>query len=211
MKARAEQPVRPLDTVDSPTNIHGEGLNVHGGAVRQEPFRLGPDEFVRVKVRRIGGEPVDVESRMAMKEGGDEGAAMNGAAIPQEDNRSRQVAQEVTQEADDLHPGDVVAREIDVETEVPMPGRDREGGDGGDPVVLRAMPQDRGATAGRPGFAHRGEEQEAAFIEKRPMGPERAGFFLYGSRPSVSTAPPPSRCAREHAVPGPAMSTPPLA
>jgi hypothetical protein len=95
----------------------------------------------------------------------------------QSNNRSAQV-EEVTQEADDLHPSDVGGMEAKVKSKPLARWGDRDGGDGRNPLPCVAVSKDRGMADRRPGLAHVRDEEESAFVEEYEVGPKSLGFFL---------------------------------
>ena len=108
----------------------------------------------------------------------DDDTPMNGAAIPQQHNRSAQMAQQVTQEADDLHPRNIGTVETEVKSKPLARRGDGDGGDGRNPLPAVAVSKDRGTADRRPGLAHVRDEEESAFVEEYEMGPKSLGFFL---------------------------------
>lgn len=113
-------------------------------------------------------------------------ASVDRAAIPEQHNRSTQVAQKVTQEADDLHPRNVGAVETKVKSKPLARWGDSDCGDGRNPLPAVAVSKDRGMTDRRPGLAHVRDQEESAFVEEYEMGPKSLGFFLTRATPFSS-------------------------
>ena len=123
-----------------------------------------------------------MEPRPVLDEVPDHFPLVNGTPIPEQDHLSAEMPQEMTEEVDDLDPGDVGGVELYIQPQAPIGRGDREAGDGGNPVALIAVAQKRGVAPGRPGLAHVRDEQKPAFVEERQMGPTSLGVFLYGAR-----------------------------
>jgi hypothetical protein len=64
---------------------------------------------------------------------------MDRTAIPDQYERSGEVAQQATEKHDDLYTGDVLRVELDVHAQSPSARRNRESGDGGDAVPAIAV------------------------------------------------------------------------
>lgn len=138
----------------------------------------------------------------------DDDAPMDAAAIPDEHDRPAQVAQEVAQEPDDLQPRDVGGVETEVEPQFLARGRDGDGGDGRDAIPPVAVPEDGGPADRGPGLADVRDEEEAALVEEREMGPKPAGFFLSGAIAASSSVRWPPRPSAWRGVPASATSIP---
>ena len=111
-------------------------------------------------------------------------APVNGAAIPEQHNRSAQVVQKVTQEADNLHPCNVGAMETEVKSKPLARWGDGDCGDGRNPLPAVAVSKDRGMADRRPSLTHVRDKEESAFVEEYEMGPKSLGFFLTRATPA---------------------------
>lgn len=125
---------------------------------------------------------MDVEAGVTPDEVPDHSALVGGAAIPEQDHRPPEMAQEVPEEPDDLHPGDVDGVEVHIQPQATIRRRDGEAGDGGNAIAPVAVPQEGRAPLRRPGLADIRDEQKPAFVEEREMGSTPLGVFLYGAR-----------------------------
>ena len=74
--------------------------------IGQRVFGFGPHKLIRIEFWGIGWKSMYMEPLVLAKELLDDDAPVDGAAIPEQHNRSAQVPVEVTQESDDLHAGD---------------------------------------------------------------------------------------------------------
>src|SRR4030095_13128736 len=132
---------------------------------------------------------------------------MNLPAIPQQDEWSPQVAEQLAEERDDLGTGDVAHGEIERQHEPVATRGHGERRDDGDLVTPITMPQVRSVSDGRPSLAHVGNQEKAAFIEECEMGAQARGVFLTAAIRSASTGRWPPRRAGGRAVPASANST----
>jgi len=64
---------------------------------------MGPDELVRVQVRRVAAELLDVQPRTAREERAHVGSLVHPAAVPQHDDVPAEMPQQGTEEHGDLH------------------------------------------------------------------------------------------------------------
>jgi len=130
------------------------------------------------------------------------------APVPDEDNVAGQVAQQMLQESNDAQSGKVL---LDVKSEIEpqalAAGRNRKTPDDRDLVPAVAVPQYRSLPHGGPGLTNVGDEQEAAFVEKRQVGPESLGFFLCAAKYNASKTQSPCRFSGWPGVPASGNST----
>lgn len=150
-------------------------------AIRQSALGMGPDEFVRVEFRGVRREAINTEPFVLSEKLTDDDTPVDRAAIPQEHDRTAQMPQEMAQETNDLHAGDVGCVETEVKPKTFARGRHGDGGDGRYAVPPIAVSEDGGLTDRRPGLADVGNEEEPAFVEEDEMGPKFSGFFLYAA------------------------------
>lgn len=106
-------------------------------------------------------------------------AAVDLAAVPQQDHRSLKMAHEILQECNDLQARDVDGVVFHIKPQVLSLGRNAERANRGDSVMVLAMPQDRCLSPWRPSFTHIWDEQKTAFIEENQMGSKSLCVFLY--------------------------------
>ena len=169
---------------------------------------LGPDKLVRVELRGVGREPMDVKPFVLAQEVFDDDAPVNGAAVPKEHHRSTQMPQKVAQESDDLYAGDVYRVETKVQPETLSGWGHGDTGDNGNTIPSIAVFEKRGISDRRPGPADVRDEEESAFVEEDEMGPKFSGFFLYAANRVSSSARWLSRPVAEPAAPASDKSSP---
>jgi hypothetical protein len=161
--------------------------NIFGRTIGQRALGFGPYKLIGIDLWGIGWKSMHMEPLVLANELLDDEAPVNGAAIPEQHNRSAQVAQKVTQEADDLHPGNIGAVETEIKSKPLARWGDGDSGDGRNPLPRIAVPEDRGMTDRSPGLAHIRDEEESAFVEEYEMGPKSLGFFLTRATAAFST------------------------
>ena len=159
-----------------------------GRTIGQRVFGFGPHKLIGIELWGIGWKSMHHEPLVLANELLDDDAPVDGAAIPEQHNRSAQMAQEVTQEADDLHPRNIGAVETEVKSKPLARRRDGDCGDGRNPLPAVAVFEDRSIADRRPGLAHVRDEEESAFVEKYEMGPKSLGFFLTPATAAFSSA-----------------------
>jgi len=155
--------------------------------IGQRVFGFGPHKLIGIEFWGIGRKSMHMEPLVLANELLDDEAPVDGAAIPEQHNRSAQVAQKVTQEADDLHPRNIGAVETEVKSKPVAQWGDGDGGDGRNPLPAVAVSEDGGMADRRPGLAHVRDEEESAFVEEYEMGPKSLGFFLTWATPVSSS------------------------
>ena len=151
--------------------------NIFGRTVGQRALSFGPHKLIGIKLWGIGWKSIHIEPLVLANELLDDEAPVDGAAIPEQHHRSAQVPEEVTQEADDLHPRDVGDMEAKVKSKPLARWGDGDGGNGRNPLPRVAVFEDGGMADRCPSLAHVRDEEESAFVEEYQMGPKSLGFF----------------------------------
>ena len=173
--------------MDSGTEAASKLNDILWRTVGQRVFGFGPDKLIRIELWGIGWKSMHMEPLVLANEFLDDDTPMDGAAIPEQHNRSAQMAQQVTQESDDLHPGNIGTVETEVESKSLARRGDGDGGDGRNPLPAVAVSKDRGTADRCPSLAHVRNEEESAFVEEYEMGPKSLGFFLTPATPASSS------------------------
>lgn len=188
MDAGPQQPLGPANAVDRTAQLRPKLGDVVWRTIGESVLGLGPDKLVRVELRGVGREPIDVKPCVLAQEVLDDDALVDGAAVPQEHHRSTQMPEKVAQEPDNLHAGDVDRVETKVQPEM-LPGWGHgDTGDDGYAIPSIAVFEQRGLSDRRPGLADVRDEEEAAFVEEDEMGPKSLGFFLSAATRVSSSA-----------------------
>jgi hypothetical protein len=177
-------------------------------AVGQLSFGLCPDELIGIELRRVTRKAVHFQPGMSLEKDLNVPTPMNLPAIPEQNERSPKMVEQLAEERDDLSTGDVAHVEIEVQTQTAATRGHGERRDDGDFVPSVAMPEMRRAADGRPGLANIGDEQEAALIEKREMCAPPRGVFLSAAIRPASTEQWLLHSAGAHDAPASASSSP---
>lgn len=160
-----------------------------GNAVGQRPLKPCPDKLIGVKLGSIAGEVVSLKTGMGLEEPFNRRRLVNRASVPEKDNLSSKVSEQMTQESNRLFGLNVfIGMEADVKPKPSSLRRNADSGDGRDfrPVSSRA--KNRGFAFRRPRFDNSRDEQESAFVKEDQMGSKPLGLFLYAARPDVSSS-----------------------
>lgn len=134
----------------------------------------------RVELGRVGRQPLQPKPPMPGRErlGG---LAVRPQAIPDEDHRPSQVAQEVAHEDGHGLGVDGVAPQVQVAPQALSHRRDADGPDGRDAAAVVDMLDHRRLAHRSPGAPHRGRQREARLVDEDDPGPPEAGvFFILG-------------------------------
>ncbi len=147
-------------------------------AIRESLLRQLPDSLVGVELRRIGREALKVNSLGTRAKLAYELSSMGISAVPQDDDVTRKLPEQLSQEVAGLELSDVFRVELKVKVEVLAAGRHRDPRDGGDPVASIDV-TNRGRLAyGSPGAGDRGSQLKARFVGKDEVGTQPPGVFF---------------------------------
>ena len=174
--------------MDGVTQSTSKLNDVFWRTIGQGVFGFGPHKLIGIKFWGIGWKPMHMESRVLANEFLNDEAPVDRAAIPEQHNRSTQVAQKVMQEADDFHSRNIGAVETEVKSKPLARWGDGDCGDSRNSLPRVAVSKDRGMADRRPSLAHVRNEEESAFVEEYEMGPKSLGFFLTRATPFFSSA-----------------------
>src|SRR5207245_8923331 len=139
--------------------------NIFGRTIGQRVFGFGPHKLIGIELWGIGWKSMHQEPLVLANELLDDEAPVDGATIPEQHNRSAQVAQQVTQEADDLHSRSIGAMETEVKSKPLARWGDGDCGDGRNPLRGVGVSEDGGWGDWRPRLAQDRREEEPAFGE----------------------------------------------
>ena len=204
--ARAEQSLGSADALKGAHDVQRQRDEPFVIDIGQFALGLRPDELIRIELRRIAGKAMRLHPGMAAEKGLNVSTPMDSPAVPQQDDLSSEMTEQLTEKRDDLGARDVPHVEVKVQPEAPAPRGHGEGRDNGHSVPAVAMPKARRVPHGRPGLADVGDEQEAALIEECEMGASARGVFLSGAIHPASTGRWPARHAGARGAPASASS-----
>lgn len=159
----------------------GKGVDIEEWPIGQGVcLQVTPDILHRVEFGSIRGKEMNVQAGKVLNVGLYPPGAVSLQAVPDQDDWTIQLAQELTQEGDDQSGIDV---DIGMQSEIEMPAvtmrTDRQGSDGRDFLVCPcALVEHRRLSARTPTAARQRRHQQAAFIKKNQVGFQLARFFL---------------------------------
>lgn len=207
MEARLEERLGSADALKGSQDVQRERAEPIVIDVGQLALSLRPDELIRIEFRRVARKAVYIHAGMSLEKGPHVPTPMNLPAIPQQDEWSTQMAEQLAEERDDFGTGDVAHVEIKVQPEAVASRGHGQGRDDRDLLMPITMPKGRSVPDGRPGLAHVGNWKKSAFVEEREMRAPARGVFLTWAIRSASIGRWPPRRAGEHAVQASANST----
>lgn len=149
-----------------------------GAAVRQGGFRQGPDAFVRIELRRIGREVLEPQARMPREQGTDHRAVMRFAIVPQDDDRTGEMAQQVLEKAGGGGRANVLGMTLEIEPAPPSHRAHRHARDDRDAIVSLPVAEDRGLSPRGPRAPHARRDQEARFVHEDEVGAQPRSVFF---------------------------------
>jgi hypothetical protein len=98
-------------------------VNVPGDAVRHRTFDVVPDEFIGIEFWSIGWQQMDVEAGMGLEKLGNDLRSVWQPTIPEKDQRSTDVTQEMPEEVNNLLSADVlVGMKSTIQSQAPASG-----------------------------------------------------------------------------------------
>lgn len=150
-----------------------------GAAVGKLRFGKVPDTFFGIELGRVGRKSFEMEPGVGTAQGADQIAAMHAAVVPQNDDGTAKVAQEMTQEVADLRLPNVLGMQAIVQPEALPYGTDREPRNRRDLLTSTlAVTNDGSLSAGSPGLANRGDQEEPGFVDEDEVGTQPHGVFF---------------------------------
>ena len=158
----------------------GQVSGVQRGEVRQGiALEIGPEDFDRVELGRIGRQQGDVPVP-AMQVLGDDLGSVAGQSVSDEDKGTAQMTSERSKEWNQPRGGDIlIGAQRKVQARATPAWRQGQGGDDGHLVAsAAALVQDRGLAAGRPTAPHERGEQQAALVDQHQARIQAPRLFL---------------------------------
>lgn len=141
-----------------------------------------PDEFIRVELRGVSGEPVTRQPGMLSDKILDCGSFMRGTAVPEQYHGPSQMLEQMAEELSDFRRLDVSVRmKTGIESDSFSVRGDTDGRDSRNLIPLVWTTQDRSLSPWCPCSEYVRNEQEPTFVEKHQMSSEFSGFFLYSA------------------------------
>src|SRR4029453_7299567 len=170
----------------------GQFERVLGREVRERVhLQMRPGSFDRVQLRRVGRKELNVKVAGPPEHPSDRTASMNVEPIPNENDRTLDLAPEIAHEVSEPFAIDIsIGPDRKVEAD-PTPFR-RDGQRTNDRCLLAVaagLRQDRGTASWRPGPAHERCEKQPALIEKHDVSVQSLLFFLMRGQSTLTQRP----------------------
>lgn len=177
--AGTQELLRAAEVTKGTGDITGQAGTVVGLAVGELTFGPSPHALVGVELRRVGGEVLEPQARVARKQSAHKRAAVDVGAVEQHEDGAAKMTKQVAQERHDVERVEVfVQLAAEIELAVTPARAERERGDGRDPVVLIPVTQQGRVTPWRPGAPDAGRQLEARFVEEDDVGAQPRGVFF---------------------------------
>lgn len=147
-------------------------------AIREALLGQPPDSLVGVELRRVGRKALQVNPPRPSAELPYEPPSMRIPTVPQDEDVTRDLPEQRSQEVAGLELSDVLRVELKVKVEALAAGRNRDSRDDGDPVASIEV-MNRGRLADRsPGARDRGGQLEARLVGEDEVGTQPLGVFF---------------------------------
>ncbi len=120
--ASAKAALAPLDVSKRPAKMtihHGE---VVGATVGETAFGVGPDSFVWIQLRGVGRKEFEMQPREPAADLPNPLTLVNAGVVPDHDDVSAELAQQVPEEFADLVVPNVVRVALEVQADAPAAG-----------------------------------------------------------------------------------------
>jgi hypothetical protein len=182
--AAAEVGVVPTDAAQCAMHGAQERREVATAAVRELLLGEVPDSFVGIELGRVGRELVEMKSARSGAECTHESSAMRIAAVPDDEEMTRDRPQQGAQEVSRLLLADVVRVQLKVEVQALSDRRDRDPGDGRDAIPAIEAPHDRGLADRGPSGSDRRSQLEARLVDEDEVGAQPLGVFFTAGQSS---------------------------
>lgn len=166
------------DSLQGETKVPPELLQGVGASVGELVLREPPDAFIGVELRRVAGEAMELEPGEGTTQGTDRVSLVNRAAVPEQDDGTPEMAEQMAHKGADLRVLDVFLVEAVVQAEATAPGTHGDARDHGDSIAPLVVIEKRRLSARRPGLADTRNQEEARFVDEDEMGTQPRGFFL---------------------------------
>lgn len=153
-------------------------VGVLGTVVGEPSFHEAPDTLIGVQLGSVAREVHKVEPRISGHKLCKVLPLMNARPVQKDDDGTWQVAQQVAEEAAHIHPVDVALVEPVVQTQALTLRAYGDRRDGRHFVAPEAVREQRCSPAGSPCPDHRGQHQEAGFVEEDDVGAQPRGVFF---------------------------------
>jgi len=168
--ASSEAAGRFLDVSKRAAKATTQCGDVVGATVGETPFGVSPDGFVGVELRGIGRKAFEMQPGELTADLSNSFSFVNARVVPDDEDVSTEVAQQVPEEFADLVVSDVLRMTPEVQADAPTPGSNGDARNHGDAIMPVAMMNDGRLSARSPGLSHRGNQEEARLVDEDDVG-----------------------------------------
>lgn len=137
-----------------------------------------PHAFVGIEFGRVGRKGDQVQARETPAQLSDGDATVDRGVVPDDDDVTAQMPEQVTQEVRDGLAINVAVMELIVESHTSPDRADRDAADDRDPVATVAVSDHRRLSSRRPGPEQRRDQLEAALVCEDDVGTQPRGVFF---------------------------------
>jgi len=181
MNAGAQVTLRLAELAEFSQNVLAKFLRAVGPSIGEGLLGLVPDPLIRVQLGSVAGEVLDLQARVPLAELSNRIPLVDAAVVPQQDDWTAKVPQELPEESTDFRVLDVLLVDLVVEPHAVPPRADRQPGNDGDLVMPVPVANHRRVPARPPGSNDRPHQHEPRFIEEDEVGAHVCRpFFIRG-------------------------------
>ena len=149
-----------------------------GPTVRESLLGQFPHAFVGIEFWCVGRKPQEMKSPGSCTELADEPAAVRIATVPQHEDVTTDLSQQLSQEVPNLLLSDVLREELEMQVQSLASGGHRDPRDDGDAIASIEV-MNGGCLADRsPSRSDRGCQLEARLVDEDEMGTQPPGVFF---------------------------------
>lgn len=137
-----------------------------------------PHAFVGIEFWGVGRKPQEMKSPGTRTELADESAAMRIATVPQHEDVTTDLAQQLSEEVPDLLLSNVLCEELKMKIQSLVPGRHRDPRDDGDAIASVEVMNGGCLADWSPSRSNRGRQLEARLVDEDEVGSQPPGVFF---------------------------------
>lgn len=178
MNASAEIALRVADSLECVGELSVEFVDAIGPAVGEGRLGQAPHPLVGVEVGRTGRQPHQVQAGKGATQLLDRGTAVDRQVVPDDEDVTPKVTQQMPEEITHLGATNVVAMETGVQAEPPTYRADRQPGDHRNAVAPIAMAGHRCLPLRCPGLEQGRDQLESALVDEDDVGTQPCGVFF---------------------------------
>src|SRR4030067_351935 len=153
-----------------PSDLLSQDFGIRPPAVGQRALRVPPDPLVGIEFRGVSGQGNDVETTIIPPFPLDLFAAMDHDVVPEEEDVSAQVKQQVPKESGHVGASEIGLLGAEIKSYPSPVWTDSDGRGCRNLLPAEWAVAHRGHPAGRPRLAYRGDQEKPGFADEDEMG-----------------------------------------